>query len=83
MDESWRDLDIFAPTPEHALVTQTVREFAEGEVEPQALEHDRDERFNHALFRKAGELGLLGVTIPEAYGGAGLDASAAVIVCEG
>ena len=83
MDESWRDLDIFAPTPEHALVAQTVREFAEGEVEPQALEHDRDERFNHALFRKAGELGLLGVTIPEAYGGAGLDASAAVIVCEG
>jgi len=83
VDESWRDLDIFAPTPEHALVAQTVREFAEGEVEPQALEHDRDERFNHALFRKAGELGLLGVTIPEAYGGAGLDASAAVIVCEG
>ncbi|MBW2237173.1 MAG: acyl-CoA dehydrogenase family protein [Deltaproteobacteria bacterium] len=83
MDESWRDLDIFAPTPEHALVAQTVREFAEGEVEPQALEHDRDERFNHALFRKAGELGLLGVTIPEAYGGAGLDATAAVIVCEG
>ena len=83
MDESWRDLDIFAPTPEHALVAQTVREFAEGEVEPQALEHDRAERFNHALFRKAGELGLLGVTIPEAYGGAGLDASAAVIVCEG
>jgi isovaleryl-CoA dehydrogenase len=83
VDESWRDLDIFAPTPEHALVAQTVREFAEGEVEPQALEHDRSERFNHALFRKAGELGLLGVTIPEAYGGAGLDASAAVIVCEG
>jgi isovaleryl-CoA dehydrogenase len=83
VDESWRDLDIFAPTPEHALVAQTVREFAEGEVEPQALEHDRAERFNHALFRKAGELGLLGVTIPEAYGGAGLDASAAVIVCEG
>jgi len=83
VDESWRDLDIFAPTPEHALVAQTVREFAEGEVEPQALEHDRDERFNHALFRKAGELGLLGVTIPEAYGGAGLDATAAVIVCEG
>jgi isovaleryl-CoA dehydrogenase len=83
VDESWRDLDLFAPTPEHALVARTVREFAESEVEPQALEYDRAERFNHALFRKAGELGLLGVTIPESYGGAGLDATAAVIVCEG
>jgi isovaleryl-CoA dehydrogenase len=83
VDESWRDLDLFAPTPEHALVARTVREFAESEVEPQALEHDRAERFNHALFRKAGELGLLGVTIPETYGGAGLDATSAVIVCEG
>jgi isovaleryl-CoA dehydrogenase len=83
VQESWRDLDLFAPTPEHAAVAETVREFVEREVEPQALEHDRAERFNHALFRRAAELGLAGVTIPEAYGGAGLDATAAVIVCEG
>jgi len=82
MDESWRDLDLSAPTPEHALVAEMVRGFVEREVEPQALEHDRSERFNHALFRRAGELGLLGVTLPEAYGGAGLDATAAVRVCE-
>jgi isovaleryl-CoA dehydrogenase len=47
-------------------------------VEPQAAEHDRTETFNHALFRHAGELGLLGVTLPEKYGGSGLDATAAV-----
>jgi len=74
--------DLFAPTPEHALLRDTLREFVAREVEPQANEHDRDERFNHALFRKAGDLGLLGVTIGEEYGGAGLDAIAAVQVCE-
>jgi isovaleryl-CoA dehydrogenase len=74
--------DLFAPTPEHALLAHTLRGFVEREVEPQAAEHDRVERFNHALFRRAGELGLLGVTIPEEYGGAGLDAVAAVQVCE-
>lgn len=79
---AWRALDLFAPTPEHRLLAETLREFVTREVEPQAAEHDRTERFNHALFLKAGELGLLGVTLPEAYGGAGLDAVAAVQVLE-
>ncbi len=78
----WRSFDLFAPTPEHALLAQTLEDFVKREVEPQAAEHDRTETFNHALFRRAAELGLLGVTIPEEYGGAGLDATAAVQVCE-
>ena len=78
----WRGFDLTAPTPEHALLADTLREFVAREVEPQAAAHDRDERFNHALFRRAGQLGLLGVTIPEEYGGAGLDATAVVQVCE-
>jgi isovaleryl-CoA dehydrogenase len=78
----WRSLDLYAPTPEHALLAETLREFVAREVEPQAAEHDRAERFNHALFRRAGALGLLGVTLPEALGGAGLDATAAVQVSE-
>jgi isovaleryl-CoA dehydrogenase len=77
-----RSFDLFAPTAEHALLRQTLRDFVTREVEPQAAEHDRAETFNLALFRKAGELGLLGVTIAEEYGGAGLDAVAAVQVCE-
>jgi isovaleryl-CoA dehydrogenase len=81
-DPDWRRLDLFAPTEEHALLAETLREFVTREVEPQAAQHDRDEAFNHALFRKAGELGLLGVTLPEKHGGAGLDATAAVQVCE-
>jgi isovaleryl-CoA dehydrogenase len=82
-DDSWRSFDLCAPTPEHALLAQTLDEFVRREVEPQAAAHDREERFNLALFRRAGELGLLGVTLPEEYGGAGLDALAAVQVCEG
>jgi isovaleryl-CoA dehydrogenase len=81
-DDAWRTLDLQAPTPEHALLAETLRGFVAREVEPQAAEHDRAERFNHALFRKAGALGLLGVTLPAEYGGAGLDATAAVQVLE-
>jgi len=81
-DESWRGFELFAPTPEHALLAETLREFVAREVEPQAAAHDRAETFNRALFRRAGELGLLGVTLPEEYGGAGLDATAAVQVYE-
>src|SRR5262245_54280646 len=83
MSEPGKGLALFAPTPEHALLARTLDEFLRREVEPQAAEHDKAERFNHALFRRAGELGLLGVTLPEEYGGAGLDAIAAAQVCEG
>jgi isovaleryl-CoA dehydrogenase len=78
----WRSFDLFAPTEEHVLLGKTLREFVEREVEPQAAAHDRDERFHHGLFRRAGELGLLGVTLPAEHGGAGLDATAAVQVYE-
>jgi isovaleryl-CoA dehydrogenase len=77
-----RGFDLYAPTPEHAMLAQTLREFVAREVEPQAAQHDRDETFNLALFRQAGELGLLGLTIGEEYGGAGLDAVAAVQLFE-
>ena len=64
------------------MLRDTVRAFVAAEVEPQALEHDRAERFNLPLFRKLGSMGLLGVSVPEADGGAGMDATAAVIVHE-
>lgn len=76
------DFDLYAPTEEHRMLRDTVRAFVRSEVEPQALEHDRAERFNLPLFRKLGEMGLLGITVPEEYGGSGMDALAAVIVHE-
>ncbi len=74
--------DLFDPTPEHRALRQMVRSFTEAQVEPQAEAHDRDERFNVGLFRKLGELGLLGLTVPEAWGGAGMDAVASAAVHE-
>lgn len=79
---SLRKFDLYNPTEEHSMLRQTVRDFVKEEVEPQAHKYDREEMFNLPLFRKLGDLGLLGVTVPEAYGGSGMDALAAVIVHE-
>ena len=70
------------PTETHKMLRETVRQFVHTEVEPQAHENDKKEKFNLALFKKCGELGLLGLTVPEAYGGSGLDASAVCLVHE-
>jgi len=73
---------VFSPTPEHQALREMVRSFVEAEVEPQAIEYNRAEKMNLPLFRKLGELGLLGVTVPEDYGGSGMDATACVIIHE-
>ncbi|MCE3010738.1 MAG: acyl-CoA dehydrogenase family protein [Proteobacteria bacterium] len=78
----WNQFDLYNPTPEHAMLRETIRSFVKSEVEPQAHKFDREEKFNLPLFRKLGELGLLGVTVSEEYGGSGLDAVAACIVHE-
>lgn len=72
--------DLFDPTPEHAMLRETVRSFVRSEVEPQAPAHDEAGTLNVPLLRRCGALGLLGVTIPESWGGAGMDTTAAVIV---
>jgi isovaleryl-CoA dehydrogenase len=71
---------LFNPTDEHRMLREMVREFAEREVDPQAAEGDEKGELNVPLFRKLGELGLLGISVPEEDGGAGLDSTAAVIV---
>src|SRR4051812_7782832 len=82
MSSSILEFDLFNPTQEHLMLRETVRTFVESEVEPQAQEFDRDEKFNLPLFKKLGELGLLGLSVPEAFGGSGMDAVAAVIAHE-
>ncbi len=76
------DRQLYEPSEEHAMLRQTVREFARNDVEPQAEEHDRTGTLNMALLRRAGQLGLLGITIPEEDGGVGMDATASVIAHE-
>jgi isovaleryl-CoA dehydrogenase len=73
---------IFSPTKEHEMLRQLVRKFAEEELEPGAFERDRKEEFDLTLFKKLGDLGLLGITAPEEYGGSAMDAVAAVLAHE-
>ena len=67
---------------EHELVRSTVREFARERVAPLAGELDREGRFPLELVAGMAELGLMGMTIPEEYGGAGTDTVAYAIAVE-
>jgi short-chain 2-methylacyl-CoA dehydrogenase len=58
---------------EQELLRRTVRDFAESRVAPVAEELDREERFPYELVAEMAELGLMGIPIPEEYGGAGAD----------
>jgi len=75
-------MDISNPSEEHIMLREMVRDWTQENVEPQALEYDREEKFNLPLLREMGEMGLLGISAPEEYGGAGLDATACAIVHE-
>jgi butyryl-CoA dehydrogenase len=67
---------------EQKLLQKTVREFAESEVKPLAKELDETGRFPRDTFKKAAELGLTGIALPETEGGAGFDHIAYSIVIE-
>jgi short-chain 2-methylacyl-CoA dehydrogenase len=67
---------------EHELVRSTVRDFAEKRVAPVAEELDREARFPYDLVAELAELGLMGMTIPEEYGGAGADTVSYAIAVE-
>jgi alkylation response protein AidB-like acyl-CoA dehydrogenase len=69
-------------TEEHELVRRTVRDFAEQRVAPVAEELDREARFPYELVAELAELGLMGMTIPEQYEGAGADTVSYAIAVE-
>jgi alkylation response protein AidB-like acyl-CoA dehydrogenase len=72
----------FDLSPEHREIQRTVREFCEREVKPHARRWDEEERFPMKTVKALGELGILGMTVPEAYGGAHMDALAVAMVVE-
>ena len=72
----------FDLTKEQQLVRETVREFAESRIGPVAAELDREHRFPYELVAELAELGLMGMTVPEEYGGAGADALSYAIAIE-
>ena len=72
----------FELSEEHRLVQRTVREWATARLLPLAAEMDRSSRYPPELIRELGDLGLMGVFIPEAYGGGGMDTISYCIVME-
>ena len=67
---------------EHELVRDTVREFAREKVAPVAEELDREHRFPYDLVAELADLGVMGMTVPEKYGGAGADTVSYAIAIE-
>jgi alkylation response protein AidB-like acyl-CoA dehydrogenase len=72
----------FDLSDEHELLRRTVREFATERVAPVAAELDREHRFPYELVEELAALGLMGIPLPEEYGGAGFDTLAYVIAIE-
>ncbi len=72
----------FALTDEQREIQALAREFAEAEIAPHAAEWDREHRFPREVIARLGELGLMGVCVPEELGGAGADFVSYVLVLE-
>src|SRR5678816_3338003 len=72
----------FDLTDDHKALVQTVREFAQKEVAPHIKEWDEKQQFNPSTLKQMAALNLLGVCIPEEYGGAGFDYISLGLVCE-
>ena len=72
----------FQLTEQQKLFKKTVREFAEKEIKPLASKIDREEYFPWEMYKKMGKLGLMGMTVPKKYGGAGIDKICYMIALE-
>src|SRR5436190_22184857 len=72
----------FELTPEQREIQGLTRELAEAEIVPNAAAWDREHRFPRELFGKLADLGLMGVCVPEEYGGAGADFLSYILVLE-
>ena len=73
----------FELTEEQRRIRETLAEFAEREIKPHSARWDRDEVFPREVIRKLGELGFIGVSFPERFGGGGADTLSQVLVVEG
>ena len=76
------DLPIYPLTNEHKMLRDAARDFATKEIAPIAAEFDESGEFPHKTIKKMGEMGFMGIEIPEQYGGAGMDSLAYVLALE-
>ncbi len=72
----------FGLTETQEMTRKMVRDFAEREIIPESMKYDESQEFPHPWAKKMGELGLLGVFVPEKYGGSGLDSVCYAITIE-
>lgn len=73
---------LFAFTAEHEMIQQAARDFAQKEIAPIAAEFDETGDFPSETIAKMGEMGFMGIEVPEEYGGAGMDTLAYVLALE-
>jgi len=78
MSNNW----LFPFSDEHEMIRQTARDFARKEIAPVAAEFDESGEFPRQTIRKMGEMGFMGIEVPEEYGGAGMDTLAYVLALE-
>jgi alkylation response protein AidB-like acyl-CoA dehydrogenase len=76
------DLPIYPLSAEHKMIRDAARDFARKEIAPIAAEFDESGEFPHATVKKMGELGFMGIEVPEEYGGAGMDTLSYVLALE-
>ncbi|MBM4118694.1 acyl-CoA dehydrogenase [bacterium] len=72
----------FQLSEQQRMIREMARDFAQGEIEPVAARLDAEKAFPHEILRKAAALGLMGITVPAEYGGAGLDTLSYILVLE-
>ncbi len=72
----------FDLTEEQKLFQKTIREFVKKEIQPLADKIDKEEYFPEELYKKMGKMGLLGMTVPQKYGGSGIDRVSYMIAIE-
>jgi alkylation response protein AidB-like acyl-CoA dehydrogenase len=72
----------FDLTSEQEMIKRTLRQFADEEVAPGALDRDRTKQFPEEIFKKLADIGIMGLPFPEEYGGGGADTVSFAIVTE-
>ncbi len=75
-------MSIIELTEEQQMIRELARDFAENEIKPIAAEIDREGRFPSELVKKMGELGFMGIFVPEQYGGSGMDTFTYILALE-
>lgn len=73
---------LFPLSDEHKMIRDAARDFAKSEIAPIAAQFDESGEFPHETIKKMGEMGFMGIEVPEQYGGAGMDTLAYVLAME-